>query len=125
MDALFQTLSSFGNWAFWLVAMSITTMVVLTMYFGDINRPFFRLFNIEGHPFLQKVARFAAVLVLVFCPFVECDYLLHDVTHPILKAICVYAYAILGFGMVFIACYMAVVIIFCLGKVYYWIMDKE
>ena len=125
MDALFQTLASFGNWAFWLVAMSITTMVILTMFFGDLNRSFVSLFTIKGHASLQKIARLSAVLVLVFCPFVECDYLLHDLTHPLLRVGCVYLSAIFGFGLVFIACYATAVIILCLSRIYYWVMDKE
>ncbi|MBQ4399889.1 MAG: hypothetical protein II830_01185 [Alphaproteobacteria bacterium] len=127
MDTLFsffEMLMSFGNWAFWLVAVLLMVMATIVYFYGEMNYivPYF---TVEKHPFLQQVLRFSFLLILVLCLFVDCDHIFHGLEPPVGKAVCVYITAFIGFyfamGFYFFAC----LLIYCVGRIVYWALDKE
>ena len=126
MNTLFayETLASFGNWAFWLVAVFIVTMGTIIVLRGKMNY-IVPSFTVEKHPFLQKVLRISLLLTLLLCPFVRCDYIFHGLDHPFGRAICVYLAAFFGLYLVIFIYFVISVIIYCVGRMIYWALDKK
>lgn len=126
MDTLltfFGELTLFGNWAFWFVVILLFIMAAIIFFFGKMDY-IVPSFTVEEHPLLQKILRFSLLLILVLCLFVECDYFFKGFS-PLGKATFVYIAAIFGFYIAMFVYFAIIVIIYCVGKVTYWALDKK
>ena len=64
--------------------------------------------------------RWSVVLVLILCPFVECDYFFHAATNPIGKVICVYLAAVLAFYLLATVWFIITMLAAGLLRIVYW-----